>query len=110
VAVDVHLAGAAFALIYYRLHWRLSTWGPQLAGWRRRLTRPKLRVYREEEPAPLPSPVKVPAGTAHLDEEQLEAKIDAILEKISRTGKESLTEGERELLLRASEVFRRRRR
>jgi hypothetical protein len=35
--------------------------------------------------------------------------MDAILEKISRVGKENLTEGERELLLRASEAIRRRR-
>jgi hypothetical protein len=52
-----------------------------------------------------PSPrVEAPA-----EDEQLEAKMDAILEKISRAGKESLTESERQVLLRASEVFKRRR-
>jgi hypothetical protein len=78
---------------------------PDFRALKRRLTRPPLRVYREEEP---PTPVTVGA-TAPPDEEQLEAKMDAILEKISRSGKESLTESERQVLLRASEVFKRRR-
>jgi membrane associated rhomboid family serine protease len=109
-AVAAHLGGALFAGLYYRLHWRLVDWLPefrQWRQWRRNLFRPRLRVYREEEPR---TPVHVPAAAGRVDEEQLEAKMDAILEKISRVGKENLTEGERELLLRASEVFRRRRR
>jgi len=110
VAVDVHLAGAAFGFAYYKLHWRLLNWLPQLRAWRQRLARPRLRVYRgEEEQALVEAPLKVSAA-APLEDEQLEAKMDAILEKISQTGKESLTESERELLLRASEVFKRRRR
>jgi hypothetical protein len=103
--VSAPLAAAAFALGYYKFQWRVTTWWPDLRGLRRRLTRPPLRVYREEEPA---TPVSVSATSP--DDEQLEAKMDAILEKISRTGKESLTPGEREVLLRASEVFKRRRR
>lgn len=96
------LSAAAFAFAYGRLHWRLSPLWPTLGGWRR-LTRPRLRVYREDEP----TPVSVSAR-AQSDEDQLEAKVDAVLEKISR--KESLTETEQQLLLRASEHFRRRRR
>ena len=42
--------------------------------------------------------------------ESLSAKMDAILEKISRVGKENLTNSEIELLIRASEAIRRRRR
>jgi membrane associated rhomboid family serine protease len=99
------LSAAAFSLLYYRRQWRVSSLWPDLQGWKRRLRRPRLRVYREEEP---PTPVHVPAGAAP-DEEQLEAKVDAILEKISRTGKESLTDSERQVLLRASEAIRRRR-
>jgi membrane associated rhomboid family serine protease len=99
------LSAATFALLYYRRQWRVSTLWPDLQGWKRKLRRPRLRVYREEE---APTPVHVPAGHAP-DEEQLEAKVDAILEKISRTGKESLTENERQVLLRASEAARRRR-
>jgi membrane associated rhomboid family serine protease len=105
-AVAAHLGGALFAGAYYRLHLRLSEWVPQWGQWRRQLFRPRLRVYREEE---VRTPVRVPAASAPLDDEHLEAKMDAILEKISRVGKENLTESEREFLLRASEVFRRRR-
>jgi membrane associated rhomboid family serine protease len=115
VGVAAHLGGALFAFVYYQRHWRLSDWLPsdwhwlsRVRTWRRRLLRPRLRVYREEE---VRTPVSVPANTTPSlpDDEQLEAKMDAILEKISRVGKENLTENERQLLLRASEVFRRRR-
>jgi membrane associated rhomboid family serine protease len=110
-AVAAHLAGALFAAVYYKQHWKLLNWWPDLRGWRRQLFRPRLRVYREEDTAPSRAervPVSVPAS-APLDDEQLEAKMDAILEKISKVGKDNLTESERQLLLRASEVFRRRR-
>ena len=109
-AVAAHLGGALFAGLYYRLHLRLVDWLPemrQLRSWRRNLFRPRLRVYREEEER---TPVHVPAPVGRLDDEQMEAKMDAILEKISRVGKENITEGEREFLLRASEALRRRRR
>ena len=51
----------------------------------------------------------MPAAPPAQEDEQLEAKMDAILEKISRVGKENLTESEHAVLQRASEVFRRRR-
>jgi membrane associated rhomboid family serine protease len=105
-AVAAHLGGAFFGGLYYRMHWRLMDWLPRFRQWRRQLSRPRLRVYREE---PARTPVSVPAAPAVTDEEQLEAKMDAILEKISRVGKENLTESERQVLIRASEVFRRRR-
>jgi membrane associated rhomboid family serine protease len=105
-AVAAHLGGALFGYVYYRFHWRLIPWVPELRNWRRRLFRPRLRVYREEDPR---TPVSVPAAPAPVEDEQLEAKMDAILEKISRVGKENLTESERQLLLRASEAIRRRR-
>jgi hypothetical protein len=107
VAVDVHLAGAAFGFFYVKCHLHLTSLWPQLRQWRRRQSQPRLRVYRDEEEAPAPVSVAAAAGG---DEEQLEAKMDAILEKISRTGKDSLTPHERELLLRASEVFKKKRR
>ena len=95
-AVAAHLGGALFAFVYFRLHWRLSNWLPQLRGWQRQLFRPRLRVYREEEAR---TPVRVPAATVPPEDEQLEAKMDAILEKISRVGKENLTDSERQFLL-----------
>jgi membrane associated rhomboid family serine protease len=100
------LTACLFALAYYKWQWRVTSWWPDLQGLRRRLRRPPLRVYREEEP---PTPVRVGAPLPPAEDEQLEAKMDAILEKISRTGKESLTDSERQVLLRASEIYKRRR-
>jgi len=106
-AVTVHLGGAAFALLYYKLQWRLLGFWSGFQSWKRQRARPRLRVFREEPETPQPVPVAAPPA-ADLDE-QLEAKLDAVLEKVARTGQASLTEGERQILLRASEVYKRRR-
>jgi membrane associated rhomboid family serine protease len=112
-AVSVHLAGAAFAYAYYRLHWRLTGGWPDLGSWwrglRRRRARPRLRVYREEEPVtPVhAAPPAAPRTTAA--DEQLEAQVDAVLAKVAQHGKESLTESERQILFRASEIYKKRR-
>jgi membrane associated rhomboid family serine protease len=136
-AVAAHLGGALFAGAYYRLHIRFIDWMPQLwdrrywvgqwQSWRRRLFGPRLRVYVDDSAsekwnASKRRPASAAAGaiyhpeegtqqavSAPVADEQLEAQMDAILEKISRVGKENLTDSERELLLRASEVIRRRR-
>jgi membrane associated rhomboid family serine protease len=106
-AVTVHLAGAAFGFAYYRFQWRLLdlAWG--LGERFRSRRRPRLRVYRghddaDDRPAPPPPPLDI--------DEQLEAKLDAVLEKMNRLGRDSLTESERQILFRASEIYRRRRR
>jgi hypothetical protein len=49
------------------------------------------------------------ATASALDDEQLEAKMDAVLEKMARDGKDSLTESEWHVLQKASERLRRRR-
>ena len=38
------------------------------------------------------------------------SKLDEVLEKVQRHGKESLTDGEREILLKAAEIYKKRRR
>ena len=105
-AVTVHLGGAVFGYTYYKLHWRLSSF---FSGWRtglrRSRPRARLRVYRGEEEA---RPMVLTSPPAADVDEQLEAKLDAILEKVARSGQDSLTENERQLLLRASEVYKRR--
>jgi membrane associated rhomboid family serine protease len=110
VAVAGHLGGAAFGYAYYKLHWRLSGLWPDFKNWRKWRSRPRLRVYREEEP---PTPVRVaasaPPPSPSLEDEHLEAKMDAVLEKILREGKESLTESEKAILHKASEILRKRR-
>jgi hypothetical protein len=103
-------------------------------SWRRRLFGPRLRLYVDDDGSSRSRargnerrPSSAAAARSHAEraseeregkhqsvgapaaDEHLEAKMDAILEKISRVGKENLTESEREFLLRASEIFRRRR-
>jgi membrane associated rhomboid family serine protease len=111
VAVSIHLAGAAFGFAYYRLGWSLSSLLPSLPGRGGRRSRPRLKLYREdEEEDDTPSPV--PAGRRPerlIDDEQLEAQVDAILAKIQHVGMEGLTEKERQTLLKASEAIKRRR-
>ncbi len=50
------------------------------------------------------------AAAARSDvDEHLDAKLDAVLEKLSRHGRESLTDPEREILQRASEIYKKKR-
>jgi membrane associated rhomboid family serine protease len=106
----VHLVSVSFAFFYAVFEWRLTGWSrwikqPRLAT-RRPVSMaaravPKERVYQREAAQELiPSPRTV--------DEQLEAKLDAILEKVSLSGMDSLTEQEKTTLQRASEVMKRR--
>jgi membrane associated rhomboid family serine protease len=111
IAFAAHLGGAAFGFLYFKAQWRLVNLWP--TNWSFKIGRPgpKLRVYRGEpyreppprEPAPVaPAPRSVP-------ESELEAELDAVLEKVARHGKSSLTEREQQVLMRASEIYRNRR-
>ncbi len=111
VAVTVHLGGAVFAFAYYKLHWRLIGLLPSLRSWKLRGARPRLRVYHaveDEEHAQPAHAASQPVASSDVDE-QLEAKLDAVLEKVARSGQSSLTDVEKQILLRASEVFKKRR-
>jgi membrane associated rhomboid family serine protease len=104
VATSVHLGGAAFGFVYWKLHWRL-------AGWLRLPSRskPRLRLYREDDVGFVPAGKPAPPPGLRSDDEHLEAQVDAILAKIPRVGMEGLTDNERQVLLRASEAIKRRR-
>jgi membrane associated rhomboid family serine protease len=120
-AVAAHVGGAAFAVAYYKLHWnlmrvvsrlRLTEIASTLKLWRKRRSQPRLRVYRESEEErsePVGVTAAPPPPQARPDDEQLEAKMDAVLEKISRVGKENLTDSDREVLRLAAEAIKRRR-
>jgi membrane associated rhomboid family serine protease len=104
-AVTVHLAGAAFGFLYYKTNIRLLNYLPSFGSLRKIRARPKLRVYREQPPRP----VAVERSPSAEHSEHFEAKLDAVLEKVARYGQSSLTESEREILMHASEVYKRRR-
>lgn len=108
------LIGYAFAFAYYRFNWRILSWVPSLG--RARQTRRKsssLRVYQEPREARQPVAASLPKSSAEGPgrnvDEQLEAKLDLVLEKVARSGRESLTADEQQLLMRASEIYKRRR-
>jgi membrane associated rhomboid family serine protease len=122
IAVAAHLGGAAFGFLYHHNGWRLAG----LFGWLRLpgRSKPRLRLYREEDPlpsAPRQQTQRAPltavseaathraAASPRPDDEHLEAKVDDILAKVSRVGMQGLTEHERQTLMRASEAIKRRR-
>ncbi len=105
IAVAVHLGGAAFGALYYKLHWRILDWRQGLQSWWQQFRRPHLRVFRPEEE----EPVSVAAQSNQDLDEHLDAKLDAVLEKLSRHGRDSLTDSERAILMRASEIYKKKR-
>jgi membrane associated rhomboid family serine protease len=92
VAYETHLAGAALAAIYFYSHINLGRLLPSggLKNWR---PRPRLRVHD-------------PRSDAH---ESLDARVDALLDKVSREGIDSLSPTERQMLEDASKRYQRRR-
>jgi membrane associated rhomboid family serine protease len=117
IAVEAHLAGAAYAVVYKHLDLRLSRF---TAG---RAFRPRLRIF---SPAAYdPGRTRSPSGSwgstslggsggksapvSVLPEEQLDARLDEVLAKIAREGRSGLTEEELLLLQEASRRARIRR-
>jgi rhomboid family protein len=106
VGVVAHLAGAAFGFVYYKQQWRVLNWWPDFTRFKHR-TRTNLRLYRPDREKEAVTVAAAPSS-GEMDE-HLEAKLDAVLEKVSRHGQASLTENERKILLRASEIYKRKR-
>ena len=101
-ALAMNLTGAIFGGLYYKKQWRLSALWPKLNASAPARVKVRSRpVDAEEEPVAVAAPSDV--------DEHLEAKVDAVLEKMGRSGKESLTNAERDILLRASEIYRKKR-
>jgi len=97
VAHVAHIGGAVFGLLYAWRGWNLS--GLSDLGGRLRQMRRRFKVVRPDD-----------TGTRRRqddeDEVSLQARVDAILEKISRSGESSLTPEERDILTRASRRFK----
>lgn len=107
-----HLAGALFGLLYFRSGMRLSSF---LSRRRDRKAAPRLRLVPFDEEMPVTSQ---PVGTATAEpqvrhvaagDDQLEARVDRVLDKVSKQGQDSLSAEERELLFQASERYKKRR-
>ena len=95
MAHSAHLGGFLFGYLYVKWHMNLTMWWGNVAG---RVQVPKrrnpdIRVYN-------------PGTQPEVD---LSSKVDAILDKISREGEESLTERERRILTQASENLKNKR-
>ena len=75
---------------------------------------PRLRVLpavpegEEDSEDPVGAAVEAPSQPAARDE-HFEAKVDAVLEKVSKHGQDTLTPEERALLFQASERYKKRR-
>jgi membrane associated rhomboid family serine protease len=116
VAVASHLSGALYGYLFKRfdLRWSRLSWG--------RMRRPRLRVIAPEprekgvpRPAgpnwsPNPATASKPSTTTVVvPEEQLDARLDEVLAKIAREGRQGLTDEENRVLQEASRRARNRR-
>lgn len=110
IAYAVHLGGALFGFLYYQSEWRFTAvFGRSRARKRRQ---PALRIVPAEPdvtPEPVPATVDAPPRAEAAPDEPFEAKVDRVLAKVSQHGQSSLTEEEREILFRAGEVYKKRR-
>ena len=116
VAVESHLAGAAFAFLFKQFDLR---WSRLFSG---RVFKPRLRIFspmpREQTRTRTPNPSRTSASVgvagksapaSVIPEEQLDARLDEVLAKIAREGRSGLTEEELRVLQEASRRARIRR-
>lgn len=108
IAHFAHLGGLVTGFVYLRTDWRTPGWlrGRGAAGSFRPGGRSGSGKTRGQRPTRPESSSGARAGWRRSDEEALLDEVDAILDKISRSGMQSLTPKELELL---NEVSRRRR-
>ncbi|HZZ78659.1 MAG TPA: rhomboid family intramembrane serine protease [Gemmataceae bacterium] len=115
VAVVVHITGAAFAAVYYKSQRNITQMLSGLMWWRNRRPRARLKLFQpdpeREEPVAVSanSSTAITASGSYSVDEHLEAKLDAILEKIAKLGKDSLTQEEQQILQQASQMYKKRR-
>jgi membrane associated rhomboid family serine protease len=108
-----HLGGAFFGLLYYQSNIRLSNLIPSLPHRSGRRPVAKLRLVRSEpgelQGEPVSAGVEAAGRSIDAADEPFEIKVDRVLDKVSKLGPESLTAEERELLFRASDLYKKRR-
>lgn len=109
IAYAAHLAGAGFAICYFFMQWNFGrVFGfftapfRRLFGWLPLKRKPKLNIYDpKHESGSSDSSVSQREEDAKLAEQ-----VDAILDKIAKSGEASLTRSERETLKKASKKYR----
>ena len=109
VAHSAHIGGILFGFLYVRYHWHITSWldGFSPASVKKKLRRkPKLKVV---SPEPRQEPTPPVHTTSRRVSEDVEARVDQLLEKIAQQGEASLTEEERQFLADASRRYRERR-
>ena len=109
VAFCVHLAGAGFAVAYYKWQGRITEFLRGLILWKHARSNVRLKLFNPDPDREEPVAVSARATPQLAVDEYLEAKLDAVLEKIAKSGKESLTQQEQEILRQAAEMYKRRR-
>jgi membrane associated rhomboid family serine protease len=109
VAFSAHLAGAAFAVAYYQWQRSIVEFLRGFLWWKGSRQRVRLKLFNPDEDREEPVAVSANSAPTLVVDEHLEAKLDAVLEKIAKTGKESLTPKEEEVLKQAAEMYKRRR-
>jgi membrane associated rhomboid family serine protease len=110
-AYVVHLGGAAFGALYYLMGVRFTALFARRHRTAGRRVRSQLRVI-PADPDDTPEPVGAAVESQprpKATDETLEAKVDQVLEKVSKYGQESLTPEERDILFKASELYKKRR-
>jgi len=106
---SLHAGTLAFTTLYGLLDWRLvHAWIVRPA---RQAGARQLASVLSAQPEVLQGKGRVPVSLSPQRpvDEQLEAKMDTVLEKVSKTGMDSLTMEEKNILRRASEALRRKR-
>ena len=114
IAYLTYASGVIFGFLYYHSGIRFSH--PFIRSTARpvaKKVRPTLRLLPEEpeedSAEPVGAIVENQPRVKEVADEHLEAKLDRVLEKLSQQGQQSLTVEEREVLVKASEVYKRRR-
>jgi len=87
IAHFAHLGGMVVGYIFLRLDWRLEGFKKKFKSVRQ--GRQGMKIHRKKDP----------------DDETMKRRIDEILDKINAVGYENLTNGEKEILRRASQYF-----
>lgn len=106
----VHVLTISFAMVYSFNRWRITGWSRWIRLPRQVVRRPLTLAARavSRDRAVVQETEKEPFTLKRAVDEQLEAKLDAVLEKVSQSGMASLTDNEKITLQRASEVMKRR--